>query len=204
MPADFGRLWFSGKMLRLTEAMPDLTVLVRTMGAGEAGDMAIDIAPFHGAGAEDEAVAEILAFPVCSPEFAASHDLARPVNVARATLIAGGGLAWDQWAAHFEVRSPRATRAHAFDDAGMALDAAAHGGGVALSNLFAAETYLQSGKLIALPLDAPTGTQLILRGKASGAKSHMISRFSMWLKLEISRSLALHAARRAAVLDPSG
>ena len=195
MPADFGRLWFSGKMVRLTEAMPDLTIVVRTMGSGEPGDLAIDIAPTQDAGG-DEAIAELFSFPVCSPDFAAGRDLSRPEDLVRAPLISSGGLAWDHWMTHFEVRRARASRAHAFDDAGMALDAAVHGGGVALSHLFAAETYLESGKLIALPLEAPTGTELVLRGKSPSPKAGMISRFSMWLKLEVSRSLALHAARR--------
>jgi LysR family glycine cleavage system transcriptional activator len=196
MPADFGRLWFSGKMARLTEAMPDLSIVVRTGAADSDADLAIEMTALDDPG-PGETITEILSFPVCSPQFAASRELSRPADLARLPLISGGGLSWDRWSGHFEVRMARASGAHVFDEAGMALDAAVQGGGVALSHLFAAESYLQSGRLVALPMDAPTGTQLILGAKRPGLKTDMISRFSMWLKLEVGRSLALHAARKS-------
>ena len=79
----------------------------------------------------------------------------------------------------------------------MALDAAAQGGGIVLADLFAAETWLENGSLIALPFAAPTGLQLQARNLAAGPKADLGRRFEMWLSLEVSRSLALDASRRA-------
>jgi DNA-binding transcriptional LysR family regulator len=196
MPAEFGRLWFGGKLARLAEAVPDLRIEVRTgdLGAKDRpSDVEIEFAMAEGP-APSDAVTEVLSFPVCSPAFAARKDLARPREVLRSPLISVGGLGWDRWAAHFEVaaRAP----ANVFDDMGMALEAAAQGTGVALTHLFAAEAQLDSGRLVALPLEAPSGLRLAVSAKAQGGKADLIARFAMWFRLEVGRSLALHTARR--------
>lgn len=195
MPSDLGRLWFGGKLARLKETMPDLAIEIRTGGDGRNSHMAIRFAPL-----EDEAGQAmgppLQAFPVCSPAFQATQGLLRPQQVLRAPLIAGGGQSWDQWASHFELaaRPP----AYSFDEAAMALDAAANGAGVALTDVYAAEGHLESGRLVALPLEAPTGRHMLLSVQDSPDRAEMAARFSMWLRLEVSRSLALHAARRPA------
>lgn len=199
MPADFGRLWFSGKLARLTEAVPDLRIEVRTLSAGaqdRQSDVEIEFSATEGRAADD-VVSDVASFPVCSPEFLGRKEFSRPQEVLRNPLISGGGLAWEGWATHFQV--PPKAPTHLFDDAAMALDAAAQGAGVALTHLFAAEGHLDAGRLVAVPLEAPTGRSIRLSANTSPGKADLVARFSMWLRLEVGRSLALHAARPPAL-----
>lgn len=193
MPADFGRLWFGAKLARLAEAMPDLRIEVRTTGSRDHdadSDVVIDLAPTEGREA-DVVGPELLCFPACSPDFLAARRLDSPRHVVRAPLIAGGACDWGGWTEHFAVASR--PPAYAFDDAGMALDAAARGAGVALTHLFAAEGHLENGRLVALPFAVPTGRHLLL--SAGPGQADLAARFAMWLRLEASRSLALQQAR---------
>ncbi len=196
MPPDLGRLWFGGKLTRLAEAMPDLKIDIRTGGADKAlggSDVAILFAPSEGR--EGEAVSpEVSVFPVCSPGILKDRDLSTAALVARAPCIENGGSNWDGWAARFSVPVP--PPAYSFDDPGMALEAAAQGAGVILTDVFAAEALLDSGRLVALPLEAPTGRHMLLESRGAAGKADLIGRFSLWLRLEVGRTLALHAARR--------
>jgi DNA-binding transcriptional LysR family regulator len=197
MPTDFGRLWFSRRMSRLTEALPDLRIEPRLDGA-EGGSMDMEILYSSASpGRGTVSVAPIIATPLCSPSFAASNDLSSPTAVSQCALM-GGGLEWERGTSRFGL-SPRAiSRISSFDDAGMALESAAHGAGVVLSHLFAAEAYLEDGRLVPLPFQAATDLQLQVRNSAHGVKTDVARRFQMWLSLEISRSLALESARQAA------
>ncbi|HWU15376.1 MAG TPA: hypothetical protein VN157_15360, partial [Caulobacter sp.] len=65
------------------------------------------------------------------------------------------------------------------------------GGGVVLSNVFAAETYLASGRLAPLGLEVPAGAWLTARVQASPDTADAAERFVMWLRLELRRSQAL-------------
>lgn len=196
MPAGLGRLWFGGKLSRLAESMPDLKVDIRTVGAeGQASgsDVAIVFAPAEGREA-DAVSPEVQLFPVCSPSMLKDRDLSTPALVVRAPLIATGDGGWDQWSSRFTV--PAGSPAFTFDDPAMALEAAAQGAGIMLTDVFAAEALLESGKLVALPLEAPTGRHMLLDSRSPAGKADLVSRFSLWLRLEVGRTLALHAARR--------
>lgn len=196
MPASLGRLWFGGKLSRLAEAMPDLKVDIRTWGAeGQAAgsDVSIIFAPAEGREA-DAVSPEIQLFPVCSPVILKDRDLSTAALVVRAPLIAADGASWQLWSERFTI--PAVSPAFTFDDPGMALEAAVQGAGVLLTDVFVAEALLDSGKLVALPLEAPTGRRMLLESREAAGKSDLISRFSLWLRLEVGRTLALHAARR--------
>lgn len=198
MPTDFGRLWFSRRMSRLTEALPDLRIEPRLDGA-ESGSRDMEIAYSTAlAGRGTLSLAPIVAMPLCSPRFAALNDLSSPNALTQRPLL-GGGMDWDRWTAHFGLPSSSVSRISNFDDAGMALESAAQGAGVVLSHLFAAEAYLEDGRLVPLPFQAATDLQLQVRNSALGGKAELGKRFEMWLSLEISRSLALASSRQTAV-----
>lgn len=195
MPTDFGRLWFSRRMSRLSEALPDLRVEPRLDGAdGGSRDMEIaySAAPV---GRGSLALAPIVGLALCSPRFAALNDLSSPAAVLQRPLLGGGGLEWERWTSHFDLPPGAASRISGFDDAGMALESAAQGAGTVLSHLFAAESYLEDGRLVALPFRVATDLQLQVRNSAHGGKAEPGKRFEMWLRLEIGRSLALESAR---------
>jgi len=184
MPAAFGRLWFAGKIGRLSEALPDVEVQVRTQG----DDPDADIRLAWSAKGGKDSLCELVHLPLCAPDQAGRFDSLSAI--AGGPLIADSAGGWSAWAARWTpgVRPPRA---HVFDDAGMALDAAAQGGGVVLSNIFAAESYLASGRLTALGFEAPAGEWLEVQARPDPGVADAAERLVLWLRLEIRRSLAL-------------
>lgn len=196
MPASLGRLWFGHKLSRLAESMPDLKVDIRTVGAdGRAvsSDVAIEFGPAETREA-DAVSPEVNLFPVCSPLMLKERELSTAALVVRSPLITTGDGDWEVWSERFTV--PVGLPAFTFDDPGMALEAAAQGAGIMVTDVFAAEELLDSGRLVALPLEAPTGRHMLLELRNRAGKDDLISRFSLWLRLEVGRTLALHAARR--------
>lgn len=184
MPAAFGRLWFASKIGRLSEALPDVEVQVRTQG----DDPDADIRLAWSAKGNKESLCELAYLPLCAPDRAERFDSV--AAIVGSPLIADSAAGWSAWAARWtpNVKPPRA---HVFDDAGMALEAATQGGGVVLSNVFAAESYLASGRLVALGFEVPAGEWLDVRIKPDPGVADAAERFVLWLRLEIRRSLAL-------------
>lgn len=191
----FARLWFSGKLGRLGEALPDVRVGVVTGPHPDAGVDAEVLAESR-LGPSDRLLADLMAHPVCAPALAAEIGPGGPREILARPLIADRATAWADWASQ---TAPGATvpQPHLFDDVGVALDSAAQGGGVALADQFAIEPYVESGRLVALPYPAPTGRKLAFRSRAGGAKAEMAERLFMWLKLEIGRSAVLLRDRQA-------
>ncbi|MFZ0268967.1 LysR family transcriptional regulator [Caulobacter sp.] len=193
MPAALGRLWFAAKIGRLNEALPDVEVQISTRDGGEGADVALA----WSAQASKNALCELSYLPLCAPELAVKLAKAQPKTLLRSPLIADAADSWGQWTARW-APGAKPPRAHLFDDATMALDAAVQGGGVVMSNVFAAESYLVSGRLAALGFEAPAGQWLTARVQASPETAEAAERFVMWLRLELRRSQALaqgHAPR---------
>ncbi|PIB96857.1 LysR family transcriptional regulator [Caulobacter sp. X] len=183
MPPELARLWFSSKLSALGMALPDVEVEVRTRAddASSAVGLAWTELP------DSQALYELTHVPVCHPDLLTTLGLETAQDVVRAPLIAEPGASWGEWAMH--CLSPgRAPRAHVFDDPALAMEAAIHGSGVALTNLFVADRHLESGSLVALPFEAPSSRGLALR--SAGAMGEAAERFVSWLKLEIRRGTA--------------
>ncbi|MBW8880316.1 MAG: LysR family transcriptional regulator [Asticcacaulis sp.] len=186
MPSVFGRLWFAAKIGRLNEALPDVEVQISTRETGEGADIALAWSPKAIKGA----LCELSYLPLCAPDLAAKLAKTEPKVLLRSPLIADTADGWKLWAARW-APAAKLPRAHLFDDPAMALDAATQGGGVVLSNVFAAESYLASGRLAALGLEVPAGQWLTARVQASPETADAAERFVMWLRLELRRSQAL-------------
>jgi DNA-binding transcriptional LysR family regulator len=184
MPAAFGRLWFAGKVGRLSEALPDVEVTVRTQGDDPDADVRLVWTPKGG----KDSLCELIHLPLCAPGQVERFGTA--AAIAGSPLVADSADGWSAWAARW-TPGVKAPRAHVFDDVGMALEAAAQSGGVVLSNVFAAESYLASGRLTALPFEASGGEWLDVQAKSDPGVADAAERFVLWLRLEIRRSLAL-------------
>lgn len=182
----FARLWFAGRLGRLSEAMPDVRVEVVT---GRSPELAVDAELVVDARLEasDRLLADLSAYPVCAPALAARTTT--PGEILSRALIADRAAAWPAWAARLAPDAPT-PRVHLFDDIETALESAAQGGGVALADQFAMESFVESGRLAALPFAVPTGRKLAFRSRAGAPKGEMTERLFMWFKLEIGRSAA--------------
>jgi DNA-binding transcriptional LysR family regulator len=193
MSPDLARLWFAGKVARLNEVLPDVRVDVVSSLASEGGrdiELLFESAPRP----QDQVLADLTLFPVCTPDFARRGSLNDVGAILAAPLLADRQASWRTWA---ECLAPRASapRPHVFDEAAIALESAAQGSGVAMAHQFSAEPFLSSGQLVALPFQAPAGEQLVFRGRGAGPKAEIVERLLMWVKLEVGRSAALLRGR---------
>ena len=184
MPPELARLWFSPKLAGLGQALPDVEVEVRTQGDDSSSAVRLAWTDLP----DPDALYELTHVPVCHPDLLETLGLRTAQDVIRAPLIAEPGASWAEWARHC-LSSGRAPRAHVFDDPSLAMDAAIHGSGVALTNLFVADRHIESGALVALPFEAPSSRGLALRS-AGAAMGEAAERFISWLKLEIRRGAA--------------
>jgi LysR family glycine cleavage system transcriptional activator len=189
LPADVARLWLAGRIGRLTEALPDVRVEVLTASQGRTRD--VELTLDRAARSGDQVLCDLAVFPVCAPGYAAGRGLTRIGAIAGAPLLGAPDLGWRGWIQHY-APGVEINEAHVFDDVGVALEAAAQGGGVALAHILVAEPFLVSGQLQVLPFAAPGDLQFLFRARTV---SEPVSRLFMWLKLEVGRSLALLRGR---------
>lgn len=88
-------------------------------------------------------------FPVCAPAYRQALALKEPADLARAVLLRHARQLWAPWfaAADISLAEPRDTPL--YEDAGLLLEAAAGGEGVALARGLLAARDLASGRLVA-------------------------------------------------------
>ena len=182
----FAKLWFAGRLSRLSEAMPDVRVEVVT-GRNPETSIDAELVVDTRLDGSDRLLADLGAHPACSPALVATSS--SPQQILARPLIADNAAAWSAWAAKLAPGAPT-PRVHLFDDPETALESAAQGGGVALADQFTLEPFVASGRLVGLPFVAPTGRKLAFRSRSAGIKAEMTERLFMWFKLEIGRSAA--------------
>ncbi|MBW8742770.1 MAG: LysR family transcriptional regulator [Sphingomonas sp.] len=86
-------------------------------------------------------------FPVASPDYIRHHQLRTPKDLKRATLLRKPGQPWTPWFAAAGLDWPEPSTGPSYDDAGLILDAAAQGQGVALGRAALLEDDLAGGRL---------------------------------------------------------
>ena len=196
----FAKLWFSPRLKRLQEALPDILIDVRTTrDLANLETDGIDVAIRIGGGPWPRLHAETLyedaAFVACSPEFLARHGPFTDQRIAEAPLIREDD---DMWSAWFEAAgvAPPATRGGlAFDDAAMVLEAAASGLGVALVRRAYAQSALEGGRLVRISdVEARDGRSCHMLWREDNPRIAAIYRFADWLLSECQNSGLLEAA----------
>ena len=196
----FAKLWFSPRLKRMQEALPDIMIDLRT--SRELADLAgdgVDVAIRHGGGPwpglHAEPLYEDAAVAVCCPEFLARHGPFSHEAIARMPLIIEDNDLWPAWfkAAGVEARGLR--RGPAFDDAGMVIDAAASGLGVALVRRVHLQAALDDGRLVRISdVEAGTGGWCHMLWREDNPRIAAICRFADWLLAECQNSGLQRAA----------
>lgn len=194
------KLWFSPRLRRLHQALPDLTVEVRT--SRELANLetdGVDIAMRFGHGdwprLHVEPLFEEIAFPVASPDFVARHGHISDARIRDLPLILEDTPLWQAWFETARQTPPMPLRGLAFDDAAMVVEAAAAGLGVALVRRIHADAYLESGRLVRVSettMKTPNACFLVWRDDSPRILS--IRRFADWLLGECHKSGLLEAA----------
>ncbi|HWA60222.1 MAG TPA: LysR substrate-binding domain-containing protein [Caulobacteraceae bacterium] len=198
--ASIAKLWFSPRLKRLHQALPDLAVEVRT-GRDYANfetdgvDIAMRFGDGDWPGLHVEPLFDEIAFPVASPDFVARHGAFGDARLRDLPLILEDTPLWETWFATARVEPPRPLRGLAFDDAAMVVEAAAAGLGVALVRRIHAEAYLESGRLVRVSdttMKTPQSCYLVWRDDSPRILA--IRRFADWLLRECHASGLLEAA----------
>lgn len=194
------KLWFTPRLNRLRDTLPELAVDVRT-----SRDLAnfetdgVDIAMRFGRGdwpgLHVEPLFDEIAFPVASPDFVARHGLVTDGRMRDVPLILEDSQLWPAWFAAARQSAPTPLRGLAFDDAGMVVDAAAAGLGVALVRRIHAEAFLDAGRLVKVGQTCvKTPFSCYLAWRPDSPRIALIRRFADWLLDECHRSGLLEAA----------
>jgi LysR family glycine cleavage system transcriptional activator len=194
------KLWLVSRLSRLADAMPDVSVEVRT-----SRDLAnfdadgVDVALRVGRGDWPDVRAEFLfnehLFPVCSPEFLARRRTLVEPSLARAPLIFEDVDLWPAWFTAAGVQPPSGCRGPAFDDSTLTVEAAAAGLCVALVRHLHAQEALAAGRLVRIsPIEVPDPNSCYLVWREDNPRISAIRRFSDWVLAECDREGLLQAA----------
>ena len=134
-----------------------------------------------------------LVFPVCTPRFITQHEpvatidalLDLPLLHDSSTEGDGSGSDWRSWLTHLGRGEADCHDGQRFSDAGLLIEAAVLGLGVALARGSLVSDHLASGALICpLPLVAPTAFRYYVVGLPETASLQKIIRFRDWLQAE--------------------
>jgi LysR family glycine cleavage system transcriptional activator len=196
------KLWLGPKLKRLYDALPDITVEVRTGRElanlhSDGVDVALRIGAGRWPGLRSELLFDEYVFPVCSPEFLARHN----ANLCNDHCIIDGPFILEDvnlWPAWFEaagLRAPSPIRGPIYDDSGLTVEAAAAGLGVALVRRLHAQDALEQGRLVRISnvrVKDPYSCYLVWRD--DNPRIQAIRRFSQWVLSECDRAGLLQAA----------
>jgi LysR family glycine cleavage system transcriptional activator len=131
-------------------------------------------------------------FPVCSPMLVAQRPLSEPRDLAHHLLLHVYGALndWPLWLAAAGARDVAADRGPSFDSYALALEAAAHGCGVAIARSAFVQDDLASGRLIApfsLSVKREEGWYFLW---PKAAASRKVSLFRSWLLAHAAQTRA--------------
>jgi len=192
--------WLGPRLNRMREALPDITVDVRTSRhlanlETDGVDVALRIGQGAWPGLTSELLIEEFVFPVCSPEFLERHPDLNERTLASAPLIREDIDLWPAWCAAAGLAPPSPIRGPEFDDSALTVEAAVAGLGVALVRRLHAHDALAAGKLVkvsASRMKDPYGCYLVWRD--DNPRIEAIRRFCDWVLAERDRAGLLEAA----------
>jgi LysR family transcriptional regulator, glycine cleavage system transcriptional activator len=209
----FARKWLVPRLGRFREDFQGIELRIATSSDipdlnNSETDIAIGYGPeerFRFPGVTAERLMGDEVFPVCSPDFLRRHRLTSKADLLDAPLLHDDralhdqGIDWDSWLAAAGMGSGSAPEGMRFDSAGLAIDAALAGQGVALARASLAGDDLAAGRLM-----RPYDQHLVVNGGYFIAHLAIIEEqpkvvaFREWLFAEASLGRAMGPpARRA-------
>lgn len=209
VPPSFASKWLAPRIARFAAAHPEIEVWMSAdMRLADVSGGRVDVAVRYGRGdypgVRSEKLLDSDVTPVCAPSLTMGENaLRRPSDLARHVLIHLRPSELEEprpdWAAWFKARGLTNIDAQAgprFDQTALAIEAAAHGQGVALAPYAFVAGDLASGRLVAPFADGALSTAMAyyVLIKRSGA-SKPARAFAAWLKEEA------HAAAEASIDD---
>ncbi len=146
--------WLVPKLSRFQAGHPDIDIALRPGAALAAmdGRDGIDLALRYGAGRwpglQAFELMKSVIFPVASPELLARLAIRAPADLLDAPLLRNPRQPWQAWLRAAGLNRPEPSQGPIYDDAGLLLQAAAAGQGVALAREALAADDLAAGRLV--------------------------------------------------------
>lgn len=197
VPPSFAAKWLAPRIARFAAAHPEVEVWMSAdMRLADVSGGRVDVAVRYGrgdySGVRSERLLNADVTPVCSPGLlTGAHPLRRPADLVWHTLIHLRPGEWEEprpdWPAWLASRGLTldASAGPRFDQSALAIEAAAHGQGVALAPYAFVADDLTSGRLVAPFADGALSTPLAYHvlTRRSGV-SEPARAFVRWLKDE--------------------
>lgn len=196
------KLWLGPKLKRLRDALPDITVDVRTGRElanlhADGVDVALRIGAGHWPGLRAELLFEEYVFPVCSLDFLERHHRHQCTDdcIPRGPLILEDIDLWPAWFEAAGLKTPVPLRGPIYDNSALTVEAAAAGLGIALVRRLHAQEPLDAGRLVRISdvsVKDPWSCYLVWRDDSPRIET--IRRFAAWVMAECDRAGLLEAA----------
>lgn len=182
-PGDIGRHWLAPMLPELAERFPGLSLRFRGEGSKDP-DVDIALTPLRTAPGEGARVADYRMGAFASPELARRIGIQTPQDMAKAPLlIEGDGADWSDWFRAAAVAQPSPPRGLHFEErAGLALDSALRGAGVALGDALSVSDAVRRGDLVKLcpDVEIDRGALYAITTRNSG-RGELLTEIAMWL-----------------------
>lgn len=191
----FASRWLVPRLRAFRALRPDIDVqLDARLDVARVGEGGIDAAIRYGRGGwpgvRAERLAGELVFAVCAPDYQERMALTVPADLARCVLLRNIWQPWEPWLRAAGAALPEPTSGPTYSDAGLLLEAAAAGEGVALARGLLAQADLRSGRLIRLfdtEIPSPSAYFLVRPGSSRPADA-AVDAFGAWVAEELRAS----------------
>jgi LysR family transcriptional regulator, glycine cleavage system transcriptional activator len=146
--------WLVPRLSRFQSTRPDVDIALHPNASlaaldGRDGiDVAIRYGPGRWHGLKSTPLMKSFIFPVCSPAFRDAMHIEAAKDLSKVTLLRNPRQKWRPWFLAAGLALPEPSHGPVYDDAGLLLQAAAEGQGVALARAALAADDLAAGRLV--------------------------------------------------------
>lgn len=191
----FAVKWLIPRLIRFQRRYPELDVRLSTSNSLiDFSRQDVDLAVRYGRGQWPGVATKLLMttelFPVCSPALLdAFGPLRTPKDLRRHTRLHLSVDSWPKWLAAAGVDGLNAHRGPTYDDAGLLIQAAIEGQGIALGQRVLVEDDLAAGRLVRpFPLGVSSEAAYYVATPAGGFQRGKVKAFCDWLLEEAGPS----------------
>lgn len=179
------QFWLIPRIARFFSAFPEVRLTLAPSNDPEeihSADLCLLYGDGDWPGAHVSLWSELELFPVASPAALAGTPLRSVRDLeGHAILHADEGREWRIWRAALDLADARPAREHFLSDAGMAIQAAVHGAGVALGDSFTTADFLRRGLLVAPYTHAAASTDSFWLVARPERRTAAVLAFEDWL-----------------------
>jgi DNA-binding transcriptional LysR family regulator len=198
LPSLAGR-WLVPRLARFQASHPEIDVAIHptsnlaALDGRDGIELAIRYGPGKWPGLNATPLMKSFIFPVCSPEFLTRTRLHFPDDLHALTLLRNPRQKWRPWILAAGLDLPEPIQGPVYDDAGLLLQAAAAGQGLALARSALAMDDLAAGRLVRLSdieIEDDYGWFLVWREPLRGDRTDLEA-FTTWLQHEAQNSTGM-------------